>query len=87
MTADVLKSNARSVDVPARIGGEEFNVLLPGVGSEGAMIAAERIRKSIEEAEIAGSGSQHPRSDSLSHGLRNHNDIFGQFIRVHDRKR
>ncbi len=50
--ADVLKKNARSVDVPARIGGEEFNVLLPGVGSDGAMIAAERIRKSIENAEI-----------------------------------
>lgn len=50
--ADVLKSNARSVDVPARIGGEEFNVLLPGISSDGAMIAAERIRKSIESVEI-----------------------------------
>ena len=50
--ADVLKSNARSVDVPARIGGEEFNVLLPGINSEGAMVAAERIRKAIENAEI-----------------------------------
>ena len=50
--ADVLKANARSVDVPARIGGEEFNVLLPGISSEGAMVAAERIRKSIEAAEI-----------------------------------
>jgi len=50
--ADVLKANARSVDVPARIGGEEFNVLLPGINSEGAMVAAERIRKSIEDVEI-----------------------------------
>ncbi len=50
--ADILKTNARSVDVPARIGGEEFNVLLPGINSEGAMIAAERIRKTIEKAEI-----------------------------------
>lgn len=50
--AEVLKSNARSVDVPARIGGEEFNVLLPGINSEGAMIAAERIRKSIESVDI-----------------------------------
>lgn len=50
--ADVLKSNARSVDVPARIGGEEFNVLLPGIASDGAMVAAERIRKSIEHVEI-----------------------------------
>ena len=50
--AEVLKSNARSVDIPARIGGEEFNVLLPGISSEGALAAAERIRKSIESAEI-----------------------------------
>lgn len=50
--ADVLKVNARSVDVAARIGGEEFNVLLPGINSEGALVAAERIRKSIENAEI-----------------------------------
>ncbi len=54
--ADVLKSNARSVDVAARIGGEEFNILLPGINSEGAMIAAERIRKSIEATEIDGVG-------------------------------
>ena len=46
--ADVLKSNARSIDLPARMGGEEFNVLLPGIDSKGAMVAAERIRKTIE---------------------------------------
>lgn len=50
--ADVLKANARSVDVAARIGGEEFNILLPGISSKGAMIAAERIRKSIEAVRI-----------------------------------
>ena len=36
----------------ARMGGEEFNVLLPGISSEGAMIAAERIRKAIETTEL-----------------------------------
>lgn len=46
--SDVLKQKARSIDIPARIGGEEFNVLLPGVDSYGAMMAAERIRASIE---------------------------------------
>lgn len=50
--ADILKSNARSVDLPARMGGEEFNVLLPGIDSNGAMIAAERIRKAIEAKEL-----------------------------------
>lgn len=48
----VLKQNARSIDVPARMGGEEFNVLLPGIDSKGAMIAAERIRKAIEATPI-----------------------------------
>ena len=50
--ADVLKNNARSIDVAARIGGEEFNILLPGIDSEGALIAAERIRKAIEALEL-----------------------------------
>ena len=50
--ADVLKSNARSIDIPARMGGEEFNILLPGIDSTGAMTAAERIRKAIESREL-----------------------------------
>lgn len=50
--ADILKKNARSIDVPARLGGEEFSILLPGVDSKGAMIAAERIRSAIEAQEL-----------------------------------
>ncbi|MBR3889767.1 diguanylate cyclase, partial [bacterium] len=50
--ADVIKKNARSIDIAARMGGEEFNILLPGVDYKGGMIAAERIRKAIEEVEI-----------------------------------
>ncbi len=50
--ADVLKVNARSIDVAARMGGEEFNLILPGVDSAGALVAAERIRKAIEGVEL-----------------------------------
>lgn len=50
--ADVLKRNARSIDTAARMGGEEFNVILPGVDSKGAMIAAERIRKALESEKL-----------------------------------
>src|SRR5574344_965916 len=50
--AEVLKNNARSIDTAARIGGEEFNVILPGIDSNGAMIAAERIRKTLAEQEL-----------------------------------
>ena len=38
--ADVLKNNARSIDVAARMGGEEFNLILPGVDSAGGLVAA-----------------------------------------------
>ncbi len=50
--ADVLKKNARSIDTAARMGGEEFNVILPAVDSKGAMIAAERIRKALESVKL-----------------------------------
>ncbi len=50
--AEVLKRNARSIDTAARMGGEEFNVILPGVDSKGAMIAAERIRKALESENL-----------------------------------
>lgn len=50
--ADVLKKNARSIDTAARMGGEEFNVILPGVEAQGALIAAERIRKAIADVEL-----------------------------------
>ncbi|WP_448583710.1 GGDEF domain-containing protein [Thermocrinis sp.] len=45
--ADVLKSVARHSDICARMGGEEFAVLLPNTGLDGARILAERIRSTI----------------------------------------
>lgn len=47
--SEVLKNSCRSIDIAARMGGEEFNVILPGVDSQGGLIFAERIRKTIEE--------------------------------------
>jgi len=50
--AGVLKKNARSIDIAARMGGEEFNVLLPGIDSKGGLIAAERIRSAIADCKL-----------------------------------
>ncbi len=50
--AEVLKSSCRSIDIAARMGGEEFNVILPGVDSQGGLIFAERIRKTIEAIQL-----------------------------------
>ncbi len=39
----------RKSDVAARYGGEEFVLILPGTNKTGAMIRADRIRRSVEE--------------------------------------
>jgi diguanylate cyclase len=44
-----LKSHLRKIDTLARIGGEEFAIILPNCNVEAAMTAAERQRKSLEE--------------------------------------
>ncbi|MBO9535007.1 MAG: GGDEF domain-containing protein [Solirubrobacteraceae bacterium] len=41
--ADLLRTSCRLVDVPARIGGEEFAMILSGTDAEGACIYAERL--------------------------------------------
>ena len=40
----------RQVDVPARLGGEEFAVLLPQTGMDDAYSVAERFRKSVQSS-------------------------------------
>lgn len=46
--AKAIRENFRDVDVAARYGGEEFSVLMPEVGKDLAWIAAERLRKAVE---------------------------------------
>ena len=47
--ASTLQDAVRSVDLAARIGGEEFALLLEDTNLDGAYELAERIRKSIED--------------------------------------
>jgi diguanylate cyclase (GGDEF)-like protein len=52
--ARILDSAMRDTDLCARWGGEEFVVLLVGTPLDGARIAAERLRKQIEDGLAAG---------------------------------
>ena len=48
--AALLREGVRQVDVPARIGGEEFAVILPGTDAQTAFAIAERLRCHVRDA-------------------------------------
>jgi diguanylate cyclase (GGDEF)-like protein len=50
--ADLMRKHLREIDFPARLGGEEFAVLLPGASSDEAVAAAERLRLAVEAASV-----------------------------------
>jgi diguanylate cyclase (GGDEF)-like protein len=45
--AGVIRASARETDVVARFGGDEFALVLPDTGSDGALYVGERIRERI----------------------------------------
>jgi diguanylate cyclase (GGDEF)-like protein len=45
--AQALRANVREVDLAARLGGEEFGVLLPSTSAEDAAVLAERVRVAV----------------------------------------
>ena len=54
--ATVFKESVRSCDYVARYGGEEFILVLPEIGPEDGVKAAERIRKKVAKESFAGDG-------------------------------
>jgi len=56
--AEMLKSKVKGQDSVARLGGEEFAVLLPETPAAGAFAVAEHIRQSIENGKIRRIDSQ-----------------------------
>jgi diguanylate cyclase (GGDEF)-like protein len=55
--AAVIRRCARETDVVARFGGDEFAIILPDTGSEGATAVADRVRERVgEHPFLAGDG-------------------------------
>ena len=66
-TAQRLLAQVRETDAVARIGGEEFLVLMPNATGAGARAAAERLRQAIAEPPYSGAGQ--PLAVTVSIGL------------------
>lgn len=67
--ACTLQSHLRPTDLVARFGGEEFVVALPGSDQPGALTVAERLRASVERAELCGQNGEPLPPVTVSVGL------------------
>ena len=57
--ASVLMQTVRETDLAARLGGEEFAVLLPATDSDGASVLAGRLRSRLASLEVPSSAGGH----------------------------
>jgi len=48
MVANIIRSNLRSTDIPARMGGDEFFIVMPHTDLDKAWIVMERIRNELQ---------------------------------------
>ena len=69
--ARILKEHARSHDIVARFGGEEFAILMPETTAEQVYPIVEEIRKSIEGEKFEVSTSITPIQATISFGIAN----------------
>jgi two-component system cell cycle response regulator len=65
---ELLRREARSVDIVARYGGEEFVIVMPETAPHGATIFAERVRMRVANRDFADPGSD-PIQLTVSIGL------------------
>lgn len=68
--AETVARQLRKVDILARYGGDEFVLLLPGTGAQGARRIAEKIRSRVEAADLFDATPDAPaRKCTVSLGL------------------
>ncbi|HEY5678388.1 MAG TPA: sensor domain-containing diguanylate cyclase, partial [Myxococcales bacterium] len=67
--ARALSQNVRRIAVLARIGGDEFCVLLPRAGKHEALEVAEKLRRAVAAAELPGPQGQPPLRITSSAGV------------------
>ncbi|PZT99907.1 MAG: PleD family two-component system response regulator [Brevundimonas sp.] len=64
-----LATNVRAVDLPCRMGGEEFVVVMPGASLEDAGRVAERIRRDVASAPFRVMGGKEQITITISVGV------------------
>ena len=71
VSAALIEGMARELDIVCRYGGEEFGIVLPNTGLEGARILAERIRKKLAGHDFSQNNQQIKVSNCIHQTLDN----------------
>ncbi len=74
---ETLLNQIRNTDVPGRLGGEEFGILIPGTGIDDACLLAERMHKNVENPAIPGASGK--MKITISIGVNFFSDDDGNF--------
>ncbi len=86
--AALLSGIVRNGDVVARVGGEEFALLLPETNRLGAAVLAERIRSHLEQEQIDVAGKHIPVTASIGVATfeAEHVDTFDELLTIADKR-
>ncbi|MFV1996793.1 MAG: diguanylate cyclase [Acidiferrobacterales bacterium] len=86
--AGVLQDLTRGVDTVARIGGEEFAILLPDTNRLGSAVMAERVRSAIEQHNLDIDGTRLTVTVSIGIASQDaeHTDSVRDLMRIADKR-
>lgn len=63
--AKIMKKCSRATDIPCRLGGEEFLIILPNTEAKEAFLFAERLRRTVEANQVENVPLQRPTTVSI----------------------
>jgi len=84
--ARAIRTTLRAGDLVGRMGGEEFGVYLPEVDQRSAELIAERIRRSVNQANFTPSGEHRPLSVSIGAVVFDRAASFSELFRIADQR-
>ena len=85
--AGIMKATARDTDAVARYGGDEFVIVLPDTGWEGALTFAERLRRKVDEFTFGADTAESRMTISVGVALARGSDPVSPEMLLHEADR